>query len=158
MVRKRFFNLVVLAAAVVRRRCRKRFGHLYRRRWSHWERLSCFEADGRLYYSPRHGDAHGVPHRLLCSAATLGQAPRRVKPHEHRTVACRHGLHRLPVTSRPRKRVRGANGKALLLNAAAAGLAVAAARLVLQVRRRHVEATRGERLPHRDALRRRHFL
>ena len=26
MVRKRFFNLVVLAAAVVRRRCRKRFG------------------------------------------------------------------------------------------------------------------------------------
>ena len=76
-------NLVVLApAAVVRRRCRKRFGHLYRRCWSHcWEWLSCFEADGRLHYSPRHGHAHGVAHGLLCSAATLGQAPRRIKSH-----------------------------------------------------------------------------
>ena len=65
MVRKRFFNLVVLAAAVVRRRGQKRFGHLYGRCWSHGERLSCFEADGCLHDSPRHGHAHGVPYRLL---------------------------------------------------------------------------------------------
>ena len=153
MVRKRFFNLVVLAAAVVRRRCRKRFGHLYRRRWSHWERLSCFEADGRLHYSPRHGHAHGVPYRLLCGAATLGQAPCRVKPHDHRRVSRRHGLHRLPVTSCPRKRVRRANGKALLLNAATTWFAVSATRLVLHVRCRYVESARRECFPHRDPFR-----
>ena len=65
-------DLVVLAATVDTRRCRERFGHLYGRSWSQRECLSLCEADGRLlHYSPRHWHAHGVTHRLLCSAATV---------------------------------------------------------------------------------------
>ena len=94
-------NLVVLTAAVDKRRGRERCGHLYGRCWRQRERLPSFDADRRLHYSPRHRDAHGVAHRLLCSAATLWQAPRRAKPHDYRRVARRHGFHCLPVTSRP---------------------------------------------------------
>lgn len=143
-------NSVVLTAAVNRRRGRERFGHMCGHCWSQRERLSRFEADCRLRYSPRHGHAHCIAHRPLCSAATLWHAPRRVKPHEHRRVARRHGLHRLPASSRPRERVRCANSEALLLNAATTGLAVATARLILQVRRRHLESMSRKRLPHRD--------
>ena len=98
-------NLVVLTAAVDKRRGRERCGHLYGRCWRQRERLPSFDADRRLHYSPRHRDAHGVAHRLLCSAATLWQAPRRAKPHDYRRVARRHSFHRLPITSRPRESV-----------------------------------------------------
>ena len=143
-------NPVVLAVAVDRRRGRERLGNLYGRCWSQRERLPCFKADRRMHYSPGHGNTQGVAHRLLCSTATFWQAPRRTKPHEHRRVARRHGFHSLSVTSRPCERVRRANRKALLLDAATTGLAVATASLILQERRRHFETIRRKRLPHRD--------